>query len=152
MFWLGPAFVIRHHRHVTRRGEQITGEFVYEHPIEVRFVDTDAFGHVNNAMYLTYFEAARAGYYAKVTGAPFGTGAQAAERTFVHRRGPDLTYRAPAFFGETLLVGCRFGWTGKSSFGLEYRVRADESVVGAGAGRSPTARPSRSCSISSATA
>ena len=28
-----------------------------------------------------------------------------------------------------MLVGCRFGWTGKSSFGIEYRVRADESVV-----------------------
>ncbi len=107
---------------------KIEGEFVYEHPIEVRFNDTDALGHVNNAVYLTYFEAARAGYYAKVTGAPFGTGAQAAERTFVIAEA-QLTYRAPAFFGETLLVGCRFGWTSRSSFGIEYRVRADESVV-----------------------
>jgi len=110
-----------------RRG-QVEGDFLYEHPIEVRFADTDAFGHVNNAVYLTYFEAARAGYYAQVTGEPFGTGAQAAERTFVVAEAK-LTYRAPAFFGETLLVGCRFGWTSRSSFSLEYRVRADESVV-----------------------
>jgi acyl-CoA thioester hydrolase len=96
----------------------------------VRFVDTDALGHVNNAVYLTYFEAARAGYYAKVTGAPFGTGAQAAERTFVIAEA-QLAYRAPAFFGEKLLVGCRFGWTSRSSFGIEYRVRAEESVVAA---------------------
>ena len=27
--------------------------------LEVRFVDVDAFGHVNNAHYLTYFEQAR---------------------------------------------------------------------------------------------
>lgn len=111
-----------------RRG-QFEGEFRYEHPIEVRFVDTDALGHVNNAVYLTYFEAARAGYYAKVTGEPFGTGVLAAERTFVIAEA-DLVYRAPAFFGETLLVGCRFGWTSRSSFGIEYRVRANESVVG----------------------
>jgi acyl-CoA thioester hydrolase len=104
------------------------GEFGYEHPIEVRFVDTDAFGHVNNALYLTYFEAARAGYYAAVTGAPFGSGAQAAEHTFVIAEA-HVVYRAPAFFGETLLVGCRFAWTARSSFGLEYRVRAEESVV-----------------------
>ena len=113
---------------MTRRSEKIEGDFGYEHPIEVRFADTDALGHVNNAVYLTYFEAARAGYYAEVTGAPFGTGAQAAERTFVIAEA-QLSYRAPAFFGETLLVGCRFAWTGKSSFGLEYRVRAEESVV-----------------------
>lgn len=110
-----------------RRG-QLDGEFRYEHPIEVRFADTDALGHVNNALYLTYFEAARAGYYAEVTGAPFGTGARAAERTFVVAEAC-LTYRAPAFFGENLLVGCRFGWTSRSSFALEYRVRAQESVV-----------------------
>jgi len=28
-----------------------------------------------------------------------------------------------------MLVGCRFAWTGKTSFGVEYRVRAEESVV-----------------------
>ena len=110
------------------RRERIEGEFRYEHPIEVRFVDTDAFGHINNATYLSYFEAARAGYYARVMGAPFGTGEKASERTFVIAEA-HIFYRAPAFFGEKLLVGCRFSWTGRSSFGLEYVVRADESVV-----------------------
>jgi len=94
----------------------------------VRFVDTDALGHVNNAVYLTYFEAARAGYYAAVTGAPFGTGEGAAERTFVVAEAR-VVYRAPAYFGETMLVGCRFAWTSRSSFGLEYRVRAEASEV-----------------------
>ena len=104
------------------------GAFRYEHPIEVRFVDTDAFGHINNATYLSYFEAARAGYYAEVMGAPFGVGERASERTFVIAEA-HVFYRAPAFFGEKLLVGCRFSWTGRSSFGLEYVVRAEESVV-----------------------
>lgn len=104
------------------------GEFHYEHPIEVRFADTDAFGHVNNAVYLTYFEAARAGYYAAVAGAPFGTGPHAAERTFVVAEA-NVVYRRPAFFGELVLVGCRFAWTSRSSFGLEYRVRAEASPV-----------------------
>ncbi|CAN5193079.1 thioesterase family protein [soil metagenome] len=108
--------------------EHMTGEFRYEHPIEVRFVDTDALGHVNNAVYLSYFEAARAGYYASVSGEPFGTGERAAERTFVIAEA-HLVYRAPAFFGETVIVGCRFSWTARSSFGIEYRVRAEESPV-----------------------
>jgi acyl-CoA thioester hydrolase len=104
------------------------GDFRFEHPIEVRFVDTDAFGHINNAVYLSYFEAARAGYYAEVMGTPFGTGARAPERNFVIAEA-HIYYRAPAFFGERLLVGCRFAWASRSSFGLEYRVRANESVV-----------------------
>ena len=66
-----------------KRGPQIDGDFAYEHPIEVRFVDTDAFGHVNNATYLSYFEAARAGYYAKVAGQPFMTGARGTTDMFV---------------------------------------------------------------------
>ncbi|HWH36442.1 MAG TPA: thioesterase family protein [Candidatus Limnocylindrales bacterium] len=111
------------------RREPPAGEFRYEHPIEVRFVDTDALGHVNNAVYLSYFEAARAGYYAAVAGAPFGTGERAGERTFVIAEA-SLVYRRPAFFGEQLWVGCRFAWTSRSSFGLEYRVRAGASALG----------------------
>jgi acyl-CoA thioester hydrolase len=113
---------------VARRGEQIKGEFAYEHPIEVRFVDTDAFGHINNATYLSYFEAARAGYYATVTGQPFMTGTRGTADMFVIAEAR-IVYRAPAFFGEKLLVGCRFAWANRTSFGVEYRIRAEESVV-----------------------
>jgi acyl-CoA thioester hydrolase len=114
---------------MSTRRDPVQGEFRYEHPVEVRFVDTDALGHVNNAVYLSYFEAARAGYYAAVAGSPFGTGEAAAERTFVVAEA-HVVYRAPAFFGETMIVGCRFDWTGRSSFGLAYRVRAEASPVG----------------------
>ncbi len=110
-----------------RRG-QVDGDFRFEHPVEVRFVDTDAFGHVNNAVYLSYFEAARAGYYAHVVGIPFNSGQLASEHTFVIAEARIL-YRAPAFFGETLLVGCRFAWASRSSFGLVYRIRAEASGV-----------------------
>src|SRR4029078_11573975 len=112
----------------TRRAH-VEGEFAYEHAIEVRFVDTDAFGHVNNAVYLSYFEAARAGYYAAVTGIPFGTGESAGERTFVIAEA-HVVYRSPAFFGEQLVVGCRLHWTGYSSCGIAYRIRAEESALG----------------------
>src|SRR5512147_2560652 len=115
---------------MSRRPEPPSGDFRFEHPIEVRFVDTDAFGHVNNAVYLSYFEAARAGYYAAVTGIPFGTGESAGERTFVIAEA-HIVYRSPSFFGEKLFVGCRFDWTGLSSFGIAYRIRAEESALGA---------------------
>jgi acyl-CoA thioester hydrolase len=111
------------------RRRPLSGDFRYEHPIEVRFNDTDALGHVNNAVYLSYFEAARAGYYAAVTGSVFGTGESAGERTFVVAEAR-VAYRSASFFGEPLTVGCRFSWASRSSFGLEYQVRARDSPVG----------------------
>ena len=38
-------------------------------PIQIRWRDLDALGHVNNAVYLTYFELARLAYIRAVLGA-----------------------------------------------------------------------------------
>jgi acyl-CoA thioester hydrolase len=108
-----------------------TEAFRFRHPIEIRYVDTDALGHVNNAVYLSYFEAARAAYYAALTGHPFGTGEDAAGETFVIAEA-HIAYRSPALFGEPLGCWCRVSWAGRSSFGLEYRVEAESSALGAG--------------------
>ena len=114
---------------MSRRSLPHSCEFRYEHPIEVRFVDTDAFGHVNNATFLSYFEASRAGYYARVTGSPFMTGANGMKHTFVIAEAR-IAYRSPVLFGEPLLGGVRFAWVGGSSFAFEYSIRAEKSAVG----------------------
>lgn len=111
------------------RSEPSTGLFRYRHPVEVRYVDTDALGHVNNAVYLSYFEAARAGYYAAVSGHPFGTGPDAERATFVIAEA-HIRYRSPVLFGEPLACWCRVSWAGRSSFELEYRVEAEASGLG----------------------
>ena len=41
---------------------------MHEKRIEIRWRDMDAFGHVNNAVYLTYFEEARDEWMEKVIG------------------------------------------------------------------------------------
>jgi acyl-CoA thioester hydrolase len=104
------------------------GTFRYRHPIEIRYGDTDALGHVNNAVYLAYFEMARGGYYTAVVGHPFGTGPDADKRTFVIAEALGR-YRQPAFYGETLFCGVRVGWVGRSAFSLEYRVEVEASPV-----------------------
>ncbi len=116
---------------MTARHEPPDGPFRYTHAIEVRFSDTDAMGHVNNAVYLTYFELARAGYYQAVTGRVFETLAET-DRSMImaHAR---VEYRAPAFFGETVVVACRAAWVSHSSFALVYRlIASDDSPRGAG--------------------
>ncbi|HEY1915623.1 MAG TPA: thioesterase family protein [Streptosporangiaceae bacterium] len=43
---------------------------VFEHPVVVRWRDVDAFGHVNNAVFLTYLEEGRDAFYEQVLGDP----------------------------------------------------------------------------------
>jgi acyl-CoA thioester hydrolase len=85
-------------------------------------------GHINNAVYLAYFEAARAGYYARVTGHAFGTGPDAA-RTMSVIAEAHVTYRVPAYFGEPLVCEARVAWVSRTSFGMEYRVVAEGGPI-----------------------
>jgi acyl-CoA thioester hydrolase len=105
------------------------GGFRYRHPIEIRYNDTDALGHVNNAVYFSYFEMARSGYYLRVAGHPFGTGPDAARRTFVIAEA-HISYRTPAFYGEPLFCLVRVGWVSRSAFGFEYRLEVEASDLG----------------------
>ena len=41
---------------------------MFEHSVDVRWRDTDALGHVNNAVFLTYLEEGRDAFYAQVLG------------------------------------------------------------------------------------
>ena len=41
---------------------------MFEHPVDVRWRDTDALGHVNHAVFLTYLEEGRDAFYAQVLG------------------------------------------------------------------------------------
>jgi len=111
------------------RSRRLEGEFHYRHPIEIRYNDTDALGHVNNAVYFSYFEMARSGYYTEVVGHPFGTGPNADKRTFVIAEA-HITYRLPAFYGEPLWCAVRVGWVSRSAFSLEYRVEVEASALG----------------------
>lgn len=41
-------------------------DYKFKTLIPIRFSDMDAFGHVNNAVYLTYFEIARSNYWREI--------------------------------------------------------------------------------------
>ena len=111
------------------RSRPVDGDFRYRHPIEIRYNDTDALGHVNNAVYFSYFEMARSGYYLEVVGHPFGTGPDADRRTFVIAEA-HIAYRAPAFYGERLFCATRVGWVSRSAFSFEYRLEVEASDLG----------------------
>ena len=100
----------------------LPGGFGHRVEVEVRFADTDALGHVNNAVYLTYCEMARIRYWTDVTGEPVSAGHEGAESLILAEA--RITYRAPVFHTETVTIETRTAHIGRSSFTLEHRLTA----------------------------
>jgi acyl-CoA thioester hydrolase len=84
--------------------------------VQVRFSDTDALGHVNNAVYLSYLESARVDYLRHLLGA------KKIEELGVIIARVEIDYKSPAFHHEKLLVGCRVEEIGGSSIKMDYRI------------------------------
>ena len=87
----------------------------YRHRLSVRFRDCDAMGHVNHAVYFTYFEQGRLTFWREVTGAP-------SPHTRVIIARAECDYRSPARFGDELEVRVGIGEIGRSSFTLTYEI------------------------------
>ena len=100
----------------------LPGAFRHRVTVDVRFADTDAMGHVNNAVYLTYCEMARIRYWTDVTGEPVAAGHEGAESLILAEA--RITYRAPVFHTEQVTVETRATRIGSSSFTLEHRLTA----------------------------
>jgi acyl-CoA thioester hydrolase len=100
-------------------------------PITVRFPvhwgEMDAYGHVNNARYFTWFEAARIAYFARV--GLVEPGMQRPEGGV----GPIVAstqadFLRPVVFPAEVVVGARVSRIGNSSFTMEYAV--DDAASG----------------------
>jgi acyl-CoA thioester hydrolase len=90
--------------------------FRFMFPVEVRFRDLDALGHVNNAVFLTYLESARIAYWLEVTGR---AGLDGMDMILARA---EVDYRSPASYRQRLEVGVRCASIGRSSFVLEFRI------------------------------
>ena len=88
----------------------------FSHPIEVRFGDLDAMGHVNNAMIVTYIEQARFQWWRSYLG-----GRKFQEEGFLLAR-VEVDYRMPILLGDDVRVELHCSRVGNSSFELTYRV------------------------------
>jgi len=85
--------------------------FKHKFPIQVRFVDIDKLGHVNNAVYLSYFETARVAYFDEVVG----------ERVDWNKTGMILAksvvdYKRPVFVNDKLFIYSSVSKLGNKSF------------------------------------
>jgi acyl-CoA thioester hydrolase len=104
----------------------------FVHRERVRFGDLDAMRHVNNAVYLRYFETARIAYlggllvHDPVAEAGSGFGLIFAE---CH-----INYRSPVDFNEDLDVALTISDVRRSSFRLNFEMRVGERLCAEGYG------------------
>jgi len=98
----------------------LDGDFGHRQAIPTRFADTDAMGHVNNAVYLTYAEAARLAWWSDVTGESIIREGDRAEGLILAEI--EVAFRSPVLFGETVTVETRATRIGRTSLGLEHRM------------------------------
>jgi len=91
----------------------------------VQWGDQDAFGHVNNTVYLRWFESARIAY-----GERMGLSAMMA----THKIGPILaaircSYLRQLNYPDTVRIGARITRIGRSSMVMEHKVESDATGV-----------------------
>jgi acyl-CoA thioester hydrolase len=98
----------------------VSDGFPYIHEEHVRFADLDGMGHVNNAVFSTYLEQARLGWFGESDVLPLSDVILA--RT-------EIDFRSPLEFGEVVEIGVRPSRLGTKSFELEFEIRAGGRLV-----------------------
>jgi acyl-CoA thioester hydrolase len=90
-------------------------------PVDVRFRDMDSMGHVNNAVYFTYFENARIAYWRAVPGVR-----SRRNLDYILARA-ECDFRSPTTIEDELVCHVRVASFGRSSFVFDYLLRDERS-------------------------
>jgi acyl-CoA thioester hydrolase len=97
--------------------------FPFSCPIQVRWCDLDAFGHVNNATFASYLEMARTEVWTKLFGSREALGIP----FFVKQL--EIDYKIPIGLDGEVRVWLRVGQIRGASFVFEYVVEAGGEIA-----------------------
>lgn len=92
--------------------------------IQVRFSDLDILGHVNNSVYLSYFEYARVHYFAQLLGTDWDWNEQG---VLLVRN--EIDYLAPVYLHSIPMITIEVLKIGTKSFTLGYIVEVDKQIT-----------------------
>ena len=100
----------------------MTLDFRHRTRVDVRLGDLDPFGHVNNAVVASYVEQGRVLYLRDV----LGTGVDPVSMPFILAM-LKIDYLAQIQFSDSVEVGTRVDWIGRTSIGMSHRLTGRES-------------------------
>ncbi|OVE82455.1 hypothetical protein BVY03_00895 [bacterium K02(2017)] len=108
--------------------------FKVETQVKIRFSDTDAMGHCNNARMISYMEEGRVEYFKKLF--PHVTRANQFDLFPFILAEIQCSYKAPAFCNQLLIVSLGTTHIGTKSFTFEYDIYEAESKQMVATGKS----------------
>jgi acyl-CoA thioester hydrolase len=92
--------------------------------IQVRFSDIDVMGHVNNAIYLSYFEMARVHYFKEILGMNWDW-----ETDGILLVRNEIDYISPIYLHDEPFIYISIDHIGTKSFTLTYEIKVSERIV-----------------------
>lgn len=95
--------------------------------IPVAWGDMDAFGHVNNTVYLRWFESARIAFFERIS-----IRASRPEKVGPILASTTCDYLTPVEYPATVVVGARLQRVGNTSFVIEHLATKDGAPVARG--------------------
>lgn len=96
--------------------------FRHQITLQLRFSDMDAFGHINNAKFLTYIEEARVKYFDEIVKWEYDWSKYGIILARV-----EIDYKVPGYFKDSLIVQTRCSRIGNKSLTLEYQLVKKEN-------------------------
>lgn len=97
--------------------------------LELRYSDLDPYGHVNNAIYLNFFESIRMAYLRALADLAGFTELEAGDipgARYVLAE-TSIRFKAPLFFEDTLHGAAVIPTVGNRSYAMEFELRTGES-------------------------
>lgn len=91
--------------------------------IQVRFIDIDAMGHVNNAVYLSYFENARMYFFNDLLGEDWDW-----SRDGFILLNNEIQYLKPVFLKDEPEISVAVEKIGNKSFTLSYQLKVKDEL------------------------
>ena len=107
--------------------EEPEGKDIFETTVEIRFADIDAMGHVNNAVYFSYFEQARMAYFKERVARIWDWNEDG-----VNVARNEIDYIYPVFLNDRMNIRLWVEHVGSKSFSVCYRVVVGERLCASG--------------------
>jgi acyl-CoA thioester hydrolase len=105
----------------------------FVHTERVRFGDLDAMRHLNNVVFLRYFETARIAYIRHLLPAHDPAHPESEKLGLIFAE-CHINYRSPVYFDEEVGVECSIGEVRRSAFQVMFTMRVADRVAAEGYG------------------
>ena len=106
----------------------------YVHRERVRFGDLDANAHLNNVVYLRYFETARIAFMRELIPSHDPARPAASRGGGLIFAECHIGYRSPVQFDEDVAIECSIGEVRRSAFQMNFEMKAGDRLVADGYG------------------